>query len=104
MPFNVQNAVANWLSLLAQSIETFNAQQQYFQGGPGRIYNPIYRNAANPYCPDSSDESQRNVSRKPSSKNEYSETPSSSISLNEILSYIDELNSELVNLKKRLRI
>ena len=62
MPFNVQNALGNWLQLLGQVIITFNAQQQYFQGGPGRIYSPIYRNAANPFCSNSSDEGQANVS------------------------------------------
>ena len=29
---------------------TFNAQQQYFQGGTGRYYNPKYKNVANPFC------------------------------------------------------
>ena len=73
MPFNVQNAIGNWLQLFGQVIITFNAQQQYFQGGPGRIYSPIYRNAANPFCSNSSDEGQANVSsskkKKTTSKN-----------------------------------
>ncbi|MBM6839258.1 hypothetical protein H9X77_13715, partial [Clostridium saudiense] len=45
LPFNIQNAVGNFFELLGQVIITFNAQQQYFQGGPGRYYNSIYRNA-----------------------------------------------------------
>ncbi|MGL5151734.1 MAG: hypothetical protein ACRC7N_14305 [Clostridium sp.] len=53
MPFNVQNAVGNWLSLLGQTILTYNAQQQYFQTGPGRYYNPKNRNVGNPFCPSS---------------------------------------------------
>ena len=61
MPFNVQNAIGNWLQLFGQVIITFNAQQQYYQGGPGRIYSPIYRNAANPFCYNSTDEGQANV-------------------------------------------
>lgn len=50
MPFNVQNAVGNWLELVGQVIITYNAQQQYFQGGPGRYFNPIYYNVSNPFC------------------------------------------------------
>lgn len=37
LPFNVQNAVGNWLQLVGQAIETYNAQQQYYQQGPGRF-------------------------------------------------------------------
>ena len=36
LPFNIQNVVGNWLQLVGQAIEVFNAQQQYYQGGPGR--------------------------------------------------------------------
>lgn len=54
LPFNVQNAVGNWLQLVGQAIETYNAQQQYFQGGPGRYYNRKYKNVNNPFCSNSS--------------------------------------------------
>ena len=50
IPFNVQNAVGNWLQLVGQAILTYNAQQQYFQGGPGRYFNPKYYNVSNPFC------------------------------------------------------
>ena len=50
MPFNVQNAVGNWLELVGQVILTYNSQQQYFQGGPGRYFNPMYYNVSNPFC------------------------------------------------------
>lgn len=50
LPLNVQNSLGNWLGLVGQTIVTFAGQQQYFQGGPGRYYNPIYRNASNPFC------------------------------------------------------
>ncbi len=102
MPFNVQNAVANWLMLLAQSIELFNAQQQYFQGGPGRIYNPIYRNAANPYCSDSSDESQRNVSSKSTKNNPRSNYSNQEYNVKDLKITIDELHKEINNLKKEI--
>lgn len=51
MPFNVQNAVGNWLTLVGQTILTYNAQQQYFQNGPGRYYNRANKNVGNPFCP-----------------------------------------------------
>lgn len=50
MPANVQNAFGNWLQLIGQAILTYNAQQQYFQGGPGRYFSPIYYNVSNPFC------------------------------------------------------
>ena len=31
-------AISNWLNLVGQAIETYGAQQQYFQNGPGRYY------------------------------------------------------------------
>lgn len=102
MPFNVQNAVANWLMMLAQSIELFNAQQQYFQGGPGRIYNPIYRNAANPYCSDSTDESQRNVSPKSTINRTVGNFSDEELDLNELKKTIDELHNEVNTLKNEI--
>lgn len=50
IPFNVQNAIGNWLQLVGQAIETYNAQQQYFQSGPGRYYDVNTRNIDNPFC------------------------------------------------------
>lgn len=50
LPFNVAVAISNWLNLVGQVIETYGAQQQYFQSGPGRVYNLMYRNVTNPYC------------------------------------------------------
>lgn len=38
MPFNVQNVLGNWLTLVGQAILTFNAQQQYFENGSGCFY------------------------------------------------------------------
>lgn len=54
LPFNVQNAIGNWLQLVGQAIETYNAQQQYFQNGPGRFYDLRDRNVGNPTCSNSS--------------------------------------------------
>ena len=38
LPFNIQNAVGNWLMLVGQVIITFNAQQQYFQSNKSSAY------------------------------------------------------------------
>ncbi|MBW6409239.1 hypothetical protein [Clostridium weizhouense] len=58
LPFNVQNVIGNWLELLAQVILTFNAQQQYFQSGPGRYYNVNFKNVDNSSCSNSSNTTQ----------------------------------------------
>ena len=50
LPANVANAFGNWLQLIAQIIAMYNAQQQYFQSGPGRYYNLDYKNVSNPFC------------------------------------------------------
>ncbi|MDO5515946.1 MAG: hypothetical protein Q4F66_00220 [Clostridium sp.] len=50
LPINVQDAFGNWLQLIGQVILTYNAQQQYFQSGPGRYFSPIYYNVSNPFC------------------------------------------------------
>lgn len=57
LPFNIQNAIGNWLQLVGQAIETYNAQQQYFQSGPGRYYNRQNKNVSNPFCSTNNDES-----------------------------------------------
>lgn len=48
IPFNVQNAIGNWLMLIGQAIVTYNAQQQYFEGGPGRYFDCNNYNINNP--------------------------------------------------------
>lgn len=50
LPFNVQNAIGNWLVLVGQVLITYNSQQQYFQAGPGRYYNLNFKNVDNPFC------------------------------------------------------
>lgn len=49
MPFNVQNLLGNWLMLVGQIIITFNAQQQYWQSGPGLYYGQT--DGQQPACP-----------------------------------------------------
>lgn len=49
LPFNVANSISNFLNLVGQIIETYGAQIQYYEVGPGRYFNPALRNSANPY-------------------------------------------------------
>lgn len=100
LPFNLQNSVGNFLELLGQVIITFNSQQQYFQGGPGRYYNPIYRNSANPFCREASDESSKNTSPNNESRGK---TTKSTQSNKELLQRIGNLESEIEKLKEEIK-
>ena len=40
MPFNIQNLIGNWLTLIGQAILVFNAQQQLQRNGVGECYCP----------------------------------------------------------------
>lgn len=116
LPFNVQNVVGNWLQLVGQAIEVFNAQQQYYQGGPGRYYNSIYRNVANPFCTSQSDETQKNIvvdknsesdekSEKNASINQRNKTgnkPQSFKEINELKVCVKKLCNEIEGLKKEI--
>lgn len=86
LPFNVQNAVGNWLQLVGQAIETYNAQQQYYQQGPGRYFTPDSFNVDNPQCQKAGDES-RGSSNQSASTDEV--LPKSSRSSGDAHSAID---------------
>lgn len=101
MPFNVQNAIGNWLELVGQAIETFNAQQQYFQGGPGRYYNLKYRNVTNPFCTESNDEAGKEIFSKKSSSSK-SGTTSSSSEIAELQEEVASLKYEINKLKSEI--
>lgn len=49
LPINVQNALGNWMQLVGQIILTYNAQQQYYQGGPGHFFDPRNYDIANSF-------------------------------------------------------
>lgn len=98
LPTNVANAYGNWLQLIAQVIISFNAQQQYFQGGPGRYYNPVYRNVSNPFCsnakePNGGEHSDIGKSFEATSKEEKSSKGKE----------VDKLKKEVKNLKQRIK-
>jgi len=69
IPSNIQNSVGNWLELVGQVILTFNAQQQYFQSGPGRYFNNANYNVANPFCNTTSTNTTPNTSSSNDNKN-----------------------------------
>lgn len=107
LPFNIQNVVGNWLQLVGQAIEVFNAQQQYYQGGPGRYYNPIYRNVANPFCTSEVYETQNNVvdeskTSGSSNINNKSQKHKSANEINELKVCIDNLCREIGVLKQEI--
>lgn len=58
LPSNVQNALGNWLQLVGQTLETYSAQQQYFQSGPGYFYNINNKNVNNSSCSEKSNDSE----------------------------------------------
>ena len=116
IPYNVQNAVGNWLELVGQAILTFNAQQQYFQGGPGRYFNPKNYNVSNSFCSTpptntaqnncSNDDS--NNSSKSKDKNSNSDSSIKSTSENnsdkieELELRINQLTAEMEKLKNKM--
>ena len=76
LPFNVQCALGNWLECVGDAIIAYNSKQMYFQSGPGRYYNIIYKNVTNPFC----------------SGNENTTARS-----NDLDSFFDELESQVYN-------
>lgn len=98
IPFNVQNALGNWFELLGQVILTYNAQQQYFQGGPGRYFNPQNYNVNNPFC-NTNNTTQNSNSKKSSSIEDKVDKIT-----NELESRINDLISEIENIKNTINI
>lgn len=96
MPFNIQNSIGNWIQLVGQAIETYSAQQTYFQSGPGRMYNIKYYNVTNPFCPN---DGQNTSSSGESSSGNYED---SSISQGELILIIEQLKKEVDNINIRL--
>lgn len=111
IPFNVQNAIGNWFELLGQIILTFNAQQQYFQSGPGRYFDPKNYNVDNPSYSNNSASTSDNPSNasntsntSASSKNSTSQTNDININrLQELEDQVQELTNELNKIKILLK-
>lgn len=98
MPFNVQNALGNWLQLVGQIIETYNAQQQYFQGGPGRYFDPQNYNVSNSFCNNSQNTNPRG--NKSSSKEKSSEENEK---IKELELLINELKIDIEEIKREIK-
>lgn len=109
-PFNVQNAVGNWLQLVGQAILTYNAQQQYFQGGPGRYFNPKYYNVTNPFCNTSSTSSTQNSTDSNSQTSNKNKNKDSNLNdksskkdkITELEIRINQLSTEIEEIKNQL--
>lgn len=110
LPFNVQNAIGNWLQLVGQVIETYNAQQQYFQSGPGRYFNPKNYNVANQFCTQNqsntsqssnSNSDNSNKSKKDANKEKRS-NENKDDKIRQLELCISELKEEIQEIKKLL--
>lgn len=110
LPFNVQNAIGNWFQLIGQVILTYNAQQQYFQSGPGRYFHPKNFNVANQFCPQNESSSSQNASSKKDNSNkskkdnskEKSSDESKDNKIKQLELCISELKEEIEEIKKLL--
>ena len=103
IPFNLQNIIGNWFELVGQVILVFNAQQQYFQGGPGRYFDPKNYNINNPFCNNSSSTNNETASGTPDrSSSSNSSTSSSSKNNNVNVNRIEELEKQVKELTKEL--
>lgn len=100
-PSNVQNIIGNWFELVGQVILTFNAQQQYFESGPGRFFNPKNFNIDNPFCNTNSKDTNSSTSNSStSSKSSNSKTTNSDTSrIEELEKQVQELTNEINKLK-----
>lgn len=88
LPFNMQNAIGNWFMLIGQAIVTYNSQQQYLEGGPGRRYNIKNKNAFNPNCKSGSQSSNNSDSSNNGTSNNSGDNSNNSENTN----YKSEIN------------
>ncbi len=117
IPANVQAALGNWLLLVGQAIVTFNAQQIYFQQGPGRYFNPQNYNVDNPFCQTTSQNTTQNNSssknskkfkqkvkkktriliiiKKSSSKNKVDKIEELELRINQLISEMERIKNEI---------
>lgn len=101
VPFNVQNALGNWFELVAQVILTHNAQQQYFQGGPGRYFDRRNYNVTNPFCTEESGSNNNNETNYYSSRENMGKSKKSSNDDKD--ERIKKLEKEIEEIKETLK-
>ncbi|WP_010293734.1 hypothetical protein [Clostridium senegalense] len=99
-PFNVQNAIGNWLMLIGQAIVTYNAQQQYFEGGPGRCFDCNNFNINNPDV----NQENNNVNQNNNNVNQSDNGKNYDEELIMITKKINELTLEITKLKKEIEL
>ncbi|MBU5227389.1 hypothetical protein KQI36_12140 [Clostridium senegalense] len=99
-PFNVQNAIGNWLMLIGQAIVTYNAQQQYFEGGPGRCFDCNNFNINNPDV----NQDNNNVNQNNNNVNQGDNGKNYDEELIMITKKINELTLEITKLKKEIEL
>lgn len=96
LPINVQDSFGNWLQLIGQVILTYNAQQQYFEGGPGRYFNLKDYNTNNSFCIN------KNYDKAGKVKNDNKETSKYKIKVKNLEREIQSLKIQINNMKIEL--
>lgn len=107
LPFNVQNVIGNWFELIGQAILVFNAQQQYFESGPGNFFDPRNFNSSNSSCSTNTNStnsnSQSTTTNSSSTSNTSTSSKSSSSKSNDInISKLEELEKQVQELTNEL--
>ena len=100
MPFNVQNAIGNWLQLVGQVILTYNAQQQYLESGPGKYYDIKNKNIQNSYCTPSDGSDSSSGSGNSSDKDNSNEIKALKDCICSLSNEIKKLKGEVNQLKR----
>lgn len=111
MPFNIQNVIGNWLQLIGQAIETYNAQQQYMQSGPGRYYDIRNININNPFCPwntsssgqSTYEESSQYINRGNNQSEGIRNNSSKDMEIEELKEKVCKLQNEIKMIKEEIR-
>lgn len=99
IPFNVQNSLGNWFTLLGQVIITYNAQQQYFEQGPGSCFNPKNFNINNSNCTTNQNNSDTSTSKQ---NNKESSSRNNSDRIEKLESQINDLIKEIAKIKNSI--
>ncbi|WP_294401824.1 hypothetical protein [uncultured Clostridium sp.] len=105
LPFNVQNALGNWIQLVGQAIETFSSQQQYFQSGPGRFFSPVNLNITNSTCQEATQKREGTSVSSNGNVENYSGNDSNTENeevIKELCYIINEMRNELDEVKTRI--
>ena len=92
IPSNVQNSLGNWLELVGQAILTYNAQQQYFEQGPARYFNPRNYNVTNSFFYTTS---QNNTPNNSSNKSNCDKVDKLESRINELMVEMEKIKNKM---------